>query len=92
MQISGSVVFNVESPLQLNTPETDVVGVAATGNIASGGVPPYTVSISDPQDLPPGVTVGADGTISGTPTTAGTYTVTGVSVSDSAGAAAAKKA
>ncbi len=91
MQVTGQVVFNVEAPLALNTPEADVVGVAATGNVATGGQPPYTVTVADPQDLPPGITIGPDGTVSGTPTTAGTYTIN-VTATDSAASSAVKKA
>jgi hypothetical protein len=48
---------------------------------ASGGKSPYTWS-KTVGDLPPGVTLAASGTISGKPTTAGTYTFT-VKVEDS---------
>lgn len=51
---------------------------------ATGGVLPYGWSASG---LPPGLTAAADGTISGTPTTEGTFNVV-VTVSDSAGATA----
>jgi hypothetical protein len=50
---------------------------------ASGGTAPYTWSATG---LPAGVTVSSSGTVSGTPTTAGTYAVT-VSATDSKGAA-----
>jgi len=41
---------------------------------ATGGTPPYTWSATG---LPPGISIGSStGTVSGTPTTAGTYTVT----------------
>jgi hypothetical protein len=49
---------------------------------AKGGVPPYTWSIDSSNPLPAGLTL-SNGTISGTPTTAGNYTV-GLSVTDSA--------
>ncbi|MFN2461946.1 MAG: beta strand repeat-containing protein, partial [Candidatus Velthaea sp.] len=52
--------------------------------VASGGTAPYTYRL-DVGSLPPGLTLGADGTLSGTPTTAGTYSFV-VAVSDSAGA------
>ena len=49
---------------------------------AKGGVPPYTWAIDSSNPLPAGLTL-SNGTISGTPTTAGNYTV-GLSVTDSA--------
>jgi hypothetical protein len=55
------------------------VGVAYSAQIgAVGGVPPYSFSVGG---LPPGVNF-ANGAVSGTPTTAGQYTV-GVTVTDS---------
>ena len=50
---------------------------------ASGGTAPYTFSAAG---LPAGVTMSSTGTVSGTPTTAGTYSVT-ASATDSRGAA-----
>lgn len=50
------------------------VGTAYSQSIsASGGTGPYTYSASG---LPPGLTMNAGGAITGTPTTAGSYTVT----------------
>ena len=49
---------------------------------AKGGVPPYTFAIDPSNPLPAGLTL-SNGTISGTPTTVGNYTV-GLSVTDSA--------
>ena len=50
---------------------------------ASGGTAPYTWSATG---LPAGVTISSSGTVSGTPTTAGTYSVT-ASATDAKGAA-----
>jgi hypothetical protein len=50
----------------------------------TGGTGPYTVVQSSGQ-LPPGLTLGPDGTLSGIPTAAGTYTF-GVQVTDTAAA------
>ncbi|MFI6317967.1 Ig-like domain-containing protein [Nonomuraea sp. NPDC050556] len=44
-----------------------------TAEDSDGG--PVTVTVLDPSKLPPGVTIGADGTVSGTPTQKGTYQV-----------------
>ncbi|MDD5417974.1 MAG: hypothetical protein PHW96_03785 [Candidatus Nanoarchaeia archaeon] len=40
-----------------------------------GGAPPYTFSLSNPEDLAPGITLLPNGFLSGEPTTEGTYTV-----------------
>ena len=42
---------------------------------ASGGAPPYTWSVAD-GELPPGLELASDGTLSGTPTTQGAWTFT----------------
>ena len=58
------------------------VGIAYTASLtASGGPTPYTWSL-DSGALPPGLTLGSDGSISGAPTAAGTFTFT-VKASDS---------
>src|SRR5579872_6182745 len=41
----------------------------------SGGTAPYTFSVTG-GTLPPGIGLGADGTLSGTPTAAGSYSFT----------------
>jgi DNA-binding beta-propeller fold protein YncE len=56
-----------------------VVGTGFPANRfeASGGTGPYSFSLAaDSSPLPPGLTLSSDGTISGTPTAAGTYTFT----------------
>jgi hypothetical protein len=61
------------------------VGVVYSGQLAAtGGVPPYSYSISG---LPDGLSGSAAGAITGTPATAGQYSISG-SVVDSAGAKA----
>jgi 2',3'-cyclic-nucleotide 2'-phosphodiesterase (5'-nucleotidase family) len=62
--------------------KTATAGTAITGFTlaATGGTPPYTWTATG---LPAGVTVAANGNVSGTPTTAGTYEVT-ATVTDAA--------
>jgi hypothetical protein len=70
---SGSVV----TPLTITTPSLSngVLGAPYSASIAAtGGTAPYQWSSAG--NLPPGVTVSADGTVSGTPTTAGTFNFT----------------
>jgi hypothetical protein len=62
-------------PLSITTP-APLASVAAGSPLsikfaALGGVPPYTFSVTG--TLPPGTTLAADGTLSGSPTTPGTY-------------------
>jgi hypothetical protein len=62
-------------------------GVSSSQQLsASGGVPPYTWTLAAGA-LPPGLTLSASGSISGTPTTAGTYGFT-VRVTDGSSATA----
>jgi hypothetical protein len=56
------------------------VAYAPIGLSATGGVQPYTWTISDGQ-LPAGLALASDGTVSGTPTSAGTFAFT-VQVAD----------
>jgi len=63
------------------------VGVAYSGSVtATGGTKPYSFSLSG---LPDGLTASAAGSVTGTPTTAGTFTVS-ATVSDAAGGTAAQ--
>ena len=76
----------VSPALTLSCPTgTAQVGVAYSSALtASGGVAPYTFSITS-GSLPPGLTLNAStGAITGTPTTAGTYNFT-AQVADSQG-------
>ena len=68
----------VSSPLALTCPAgTGQVGIGYSSALtATGGVAPYTFSITS-GSLPPGLTFNAStGAIAGTPTTAGTYNFT----------------
>jgi len=66
------------------------VGVAYSQSLnATGGAPPYNWFFTFIGALPPGLSLNADGTISGTPTAAGTYAFT-AGVSDSSSLTAQK--
>lgn len=81
---SFSIVVSPAAPLQVDisgVPLTAQVGVPYNGVIkATGGTPPYIFTLNSP--LPDGLTLNTDGTITGTPTKDGTFSVSG-SVSDS---------
>ncbi|MFI7603424.1 beta strand repeat-containing protein, partial [Actinoplanes sp. NPDC049681] len=68
---------------QTSTTGTAIPSLTVT---ASGGTAPYTYTISD---LPAGLTMSTTGVISGTPTVAGTFTVT-VTAKDSTGRTGSK--
>lgn len=83
LTVAPALIFTTSSPLPDGT-----VGTAYKQTImASGGTPPYTFFTSNP--LPSGLSLGSDGTLSGTPSATGTTTFT-VSVSDSAQVTASK--
>ncbi|WP_313535284.1 Ig-like domain-containing protein [Sphingomonas sp.] len=75
---SRSYTATVSSPSFTLTAPTlaGAYGVAYTGNfVAGGGTAPYTY-YSSAGTIPPGLTLAANGTLSGTPTAAGTFTFT----------------
>jgi len=74
------------APLQLAP--TEDLGPAGTALAneelpISGGTPPYEVT-NVSGTVPPGVTIGSDGSISGTPTTPGSYPLT-IAIQDANG-------
>ncbi|MFY9980818.1 MAG: choice-of-anchor tandem repeat GloVer-containing protein [Candidatus Sulfotelmatobacter sp.] len=84
-RLSGTV-FTLPPVILLNPPSgTAQVGVAYSSSlVASGGVTPYTFSITIGV-LPPGLSLNSStGAVTGTPTTAGTYNFT-AQVTDSRG-------
>jgi hypothetical protein len=83
LTVTASVPFTVIRPLIISTTTTPrwLVGTPSiTALVAQGGATPYNWKVSG-GSLPPGLTLSTDGTISGTPTKAGTYLTT-VAVSD----------
>jgi large repetitive protein len=82
--IVGSPVISTTSPLPGGE-----VGLLYSRNLAAtGGVPPFTWTIQT-GTLPAGLSLNTNGTISGTPTTAGTSNIT-LRVTDSLGASITK--
>ncbi|HYL74433.1 MAG TPA: putative Ig domain-containing protein [Bryobacteraceae bacterium] len=80
--VATQLILATQSPLPDGT-----MGVAYSQVIsASGGVPPYTFFIANP---PPGLSLDKNGSLTGTPTTTGTFTFT-VSVADNMGGAVTK--
>lgn len=91
--IAREYTINVANPLTISpiswkglagAPKKAEVGVAVSSKLtATGGNGTFTWTLAG-GTLPTGVTLGPDGTISGTPTAAGTYTFT-VQVADADG-------
>jgi prepilin-type N-terminal cleavage/methylation domain-containing protein len=86
---SASVTFTwTIPPVQIQTPaaQTSAAGTAVTPLqiVASNGIPPYSWSASG---LPPGLSIGSTGQITGSPTTGGAYNAT-VTVTDAGGGTA----
>ena len=81
-----SYTVSVVSTLTITTTSlpNGTVNVAYSATLsASGGRPPYTWTLVS-GELPPGLSLSSDGTVSGTPTTVGSYTFT-MQVQDSTG-------
>lgn len=83
---SSTISLTIGAPTLSFTPTTltgGTVGVAYSRSISgSGGTAPYGGFTVASGSLPPGLSLGSGGTVSGTPTAAGTYTFT-VSAQDS---------
>ncbi len=74
--ITFSFTVNVAELLIFHPPPQLFVGQAVSFQIFSGGTPPYTYT-NETGTLPAGLTLGTDGFLKGTPTTAGSATITG---------------
>jgi uncharacterized repeat protein (TIGR01451 family) len=81
-QVSGDLAFRLEFETPDGTPPSiggqpsaGTVGAAYSYAFAIGGTPPPDVS-ADSAQLPPGLSLSSTGVLSGTPTTAGSYTFT----------------
>jgi hypothetical protein len=87
-----TVTVTVQAPiatLTITSPPPATVNVPYTGTIGvTGGTAPYTCTVVS-GSLPAGLTLNADCTITGTPTTSGSYTV-GITATDSANPANTK--
>jgi len=74
----ASFTLVIVDPLRVTTttlPDWTVHAGNYPGSLsAAGGTEPYTWSVVDPGDLPPGLVVNTNGTFGGTPTVAGTFT------------------
>ena len=83
---SSTISLTIGAPTLSFTPTTltgGTVGVAYSQSLSgSGGTAPYGSFTLASGSLPPGLSLGSGGTVSGTPTAAGTYTFT-VSAQDS---------
>jgi len=82
---AATLTVNPAQPVQITTtslPAGQVQSAYSATLQASGGTSPYTWSVAGGQ-LPPGLTLGASGAISGTPTTAGQFTAS-IQVQDAA--------
>ena len=82
---SASFVFAVAASLTITTTSlpSGTVGVAYNTTLApTGGTAPYSWTVASGQ-LPPGLALGTSGSITGTPSSAGSYTFT-AQVTDSA--------
>jgi subtilisin family serine protease len=85
-----SLTLQVATPLAVSTrklPKASLNSYFSTNIAASGGSGPYTWSLSGA--LPPGLSLGQNGTISGAPTAGGTYSFSAV-VTDTFGFTASR--
>ena len=73
MYIDGTVTPRpVLAPLPLSHGTVGTAYTYTVNIIVTGGTPPYNYALASGSSLPAGLTMGTDGTISGTPTVSGT--------------------
>jgi Putative Ig domain len=77
--VVSSLALTTTSPLPAGTVNVPYVGVQFA---ATGGTSPYTFSVANGSNLPPGLALSTAGDLTGTPTTLGSYSF-GISVTDS---------
>jgi hypothetical protein len=71
--VGGNTVQFIPVSISTNSLPNGAVGVPYTATLAvAGGFPPYVWSVQS-GSLPPGLSMDADGNITGTPTTGGTF-------------------
>ena len=89
-----TVTVTLPIPLSITTASPLPSGLAKSSYSqtlgGSGGIPPYTWSMAGFSSLPAGLTLSGGGTISGTPSSSGTFTFT-IQLADSSLAAATKE-
>jgi hypothetical protein len=76
--VVSSLAFTTTSPLPSGTVNVLYPGAQFA---ATGGTSPYTFSVANGSNLPPGLALSAAGDLTGTPTTQGNYSF-GISVTD----------
>lgn len=85
---SQSFTLTINGPVQITTTSLPygIVGTAYSQNIAvSGGQAPYTFALASNSKMPAGLSLSAQGQITGTPTTAGSTSLS-ITVTDAASA------
>src|SRR5262249_49175050 len=83
--LTGALPVNVNPPLSGTTPPpAGVIGSPYSAPVVVGGTTPVSITILN-GSLPPGLTVGPNGVLTGVPTLSGTFQVT-LLVTDSLGA------
>lgn len=82
---AGSIVDFCSSFSILNLPNASVgVPYSQRVSLSGGGTPPYSFSVVNSNPLPPGLSMDADGLVTGTPPTSGRYEFT-IRVTDAYG-------
>jgi hypothetical protein len=85
--VSGAVTLDAADIIPMVAPALPAgqVGTPYSASVLASGDASTWTQPSDPSTLPPGLTLGQHGTLSGTPTAAGTYTFFVSAVNDNGG-------